>query len=145
MTNSVKYKSDGVFDAPLDKIWKYMESGEQDHAHTLLKNFKPVKQEGAVMVFDFEAKTPDGKFVPSQIKYTMAPPKGFDAEMLKGPLAGSKFTHVYTSQGAKTKVDVTGEFKVAGAPDDKSALKAVDEFFTLAFNEDNKNLQKFKA
>jgi ligand-binding SRPBCC domain-containing protein len=141
----VKYKSDGVFDASLDKIWKYMQSGEQDHAHSQLKNFKPVKQEGAVMVFDFDAKTPDGKWAASQVKYTMTPPKGFEAEMLKGPMAGSKFTHVYTAQGGKTKVEVEGEFKLQGVADEKVTLKAVDDFFTTAFTEDNKNLQKFKS
>ncbi len=61
------------------------------------------------------------------------------------PTAGSKFTHVYTPQGNKTKVEMEGDFKVQGVTDEKVALKAIDDYFTAAFHEDNKNLQKFKA
>lgn len=143
----VTYKSDGVFDAPADKVWKLL---TQEHTpekvtkiHTNILSVKNIENKGNVLVQDSTSKGPDGKPVTSRIRFTFNPPKGFNMEWLTGPLAGSKCTHAYTPQGAKTKVDLTGDFKIPGM-DDASTVKIVDQFMTDAFNADNAFIRTMK-
>ena len=140
----VKYRSDdGVFDAPVDKIWKFI-GGEGRHDHESLRNLKPVKEGDNIVVMSGESKNPDGTWSGFEIKMTMNPPKGFESETLSGPMKGSKYSHTYVPDGDKTKVILEGDFQIAGMTDEGQVKKAVDSYFNHVFEEDNKNLKEIK-
>lgn len=143
----VKYSSDGTFDAPLEKVWKLL---QEEHTpqritsvHKSIQKVKVLEDKGNVRVQESTQLGPDGKPFTQKLRFTYKPPQGFDMEWLSGPLAGSKCTHTYTPQGAKTRVVVAGEFKGAGM-DDTMTQKVVDEAMTTAFNEDSAALKKMK-
>ena len=138
----VHYRSDGIFDAPLEKIWKYMNSDE--HKHAAFKSFKLVSQSGNLATVAVEIYNPDGTTHNATITHTMNPPKGFETTISGGPLDEAKFSHSYTEMGSKTKVDLEGDFKPIPGMSESDHLKMLDNFFTTAFTEDNANLQKMK-
>ena len=140
----VYLKDEGVFDAPVDKIWRFLNDEKADHEHRAVKFSKVLEQSEKIMVVEMDAKSPDGKTTFKQTaKFTFNPPKGFDMEFLSGPMVGTKHTHTYTPMGNKTKVEVAGEFKVQGLDEQatkKAALALLEEFF----NEDNAALKNYK-
>lgn len=58
-------------------------------------------------------------------------------------MVGTRHTQEYTPMGDKTKVEVTGEFKIQGL-DDETTMKAALAFLDEVFNEDNSALKKYK-
>ena len=148
MGNTVKYKSeDGVFEAPLDTVWKYLNTPEDVHKHTAFKSFRPQGEpKGNVMTFKAEVFNPDGKTTHEEVyEMTMTPPKGFVTHIKAGPLSGGKFTHTYIADGNKTKVHLEGEFPTIPGMDEKQTHAALDQYFNTVFEEDNSNIKKFKA
>lgn len=141
----VQVKDEGVFDVPLEKIWRFMNDERPNtHTHRSIKFTKVVEQSGNHMLVEAEVTAPDGKtkFIETA-KFTFNPPKGFDMETLSGPMAGTKHTHTYTPMGNKTKVEVVGEFKIQGM-DDAATKKAALAFLEDVFNEDHSALKNYK-
>ena len=138
----VHVTDDGVFDAPLEKVWKYL-NDDKGHEHSAVKFTKVIEQSDKGMTVELEMKHPDGSSHMETWKMTMNPPKGHTTEVLSGPMKGSKNTHTYTPMGNKTKVTVEGEYYAQGM-DDAATKKAVLAMYEMVFNEDNTNLKNYK-
>jgi ligand-binding SRPBCC domain-containing protein len=142
----VTYKSDGIFDAPLDRIWKLLQEQHSPEqivkTHPVFQKVRNVEEKGNNLVREEVVKGPTGPYT-ERVRFTYNPPKGFDMEWLTGPLAGSRATHSYTSQGNKTRVDVSGDFKIQGL-DEKGTYKMINDFMNRVFDEDGVALRKLK-
>ena len=141
----VHIKDDGIFEEPLDKIWKYLNDPKAPHNHRLLKSQKVIEQKGNILVTENTMLNPDGKGTHTERwKLTFNAPKGFDTEYLTGPMAGSKSTQTYVPLGAsKVKAEVAGEYKIQGM-DDAGTKKAVLSFLEEVWKEDVNNLKQYK-
>ncbi len=126
-----------MFDASIDKIWRYLSS--EDHRHP---SFQNVTREvtGNVVVITSERKIM-GNLVKVKIKNTIYPPIGYVSEHLEGPTAGSRSFLYYTPMDDKTKVTVVGDFKIGGL-DEKATKDAVLAMMQVTFDEDNDNLKR---
>jgi len=138
----VHIKDDGVFDAPIEKIWRYI-NDDHAHSHSAVKVTGMRDQSEKGLTLDLEVKEPSGNKHTESWKIAMNPPKSMSTEVVAGPMKGTKHTHTYTPMGSKTKVEVEGEF-VAQGMDDATLRKAVLGMFEIVFNEDNANLKNFK-
>src|SRR5208337_846119 len=88
-----------VFDAPIDKIWKYLPS--DNHKHDSLKLISREMVNSSAVVITAERNIM-GKMVRTKIKNTLYPPFGFVQEHLEGPTTGSKAFVYYIPKGNKT-------------------------------------------
>ena len=138
----VRIEDEGVFDAPVDRIWKYM-NDQGNHRHGTIREMKPVDKKGNVTTFESTLIGPDKKTFKEKWRMTFNPPKGFETEVLEGPSKGSKFAHVYTPQGSKTHVKVSGDWKM-GNLDDATTKKNVLAYLDTVFKEDNAALKTYK-
>ena len=129
----------GVFDAPLDKVWKYLRS--DDHKHPSLKLISR-ELNGNVVVITAERNVM-GKMVTVQIKNTLYPPFGWVQEHIEGPTKGSKAFVYYIPKEGKTGVTVVGDFHVEGAGE-KQTIDAIMTQSQVVFDEDNENMKKMK-
>lgn len=141
----VHLKDEGsVFDAPIEVVWKYLQS-EQDHgpSHKGRRNFSRKELGPGAVELSWEQEI-DGKWVKSANRLTFLPPVGFSVEPLEGPLAGSKFINYYTPRGNKTEVTVVGEYtsKVIPAAQLEQAVLTNNE---KVFKEDTEGLRAFTA
>ncbi|HXQ92621.1 MAG TPA: SRPBCC family protein [Nitrososphaerales archaeon] len=141
-TEKIHYKSDGIFNVPVEKVWKYMPAA--DHQHSAFKTYNVVEQAGNQVTVKAEIYNKDRTTQTSTFKYTMSPPKQMNTTIIGGAMDGATFTHTYTPLGEKTRVDLEGDFKPIPGVNKEEQLKSIDAFFTTAFNEDNANLQKMK-
>jgi len=123
----VHIKDDGVFDAPIDRLWKYFNDNAA-HQHTSFQVTKVLEQKGNAMTIMAKTRNPSGGFDTEKYVMTVNQPKGFSLEYLSGAMKGSKHTHTYTPQGV-----AENELK-----------KGVLAYFAQAFEEDNANLKKYK-
>ena len=139
----VHIRDDGVFDAPIDRIWKYM-NDPNAHQHGSFQVTKVLEQKGNAMTAEARLKNADGTVNTEKIRMTMNPPKGFDFEYLSGALKGTKHTHTYTPQGDKTKVVVEGEYVVPKGMTENAVKKMALDYFAVVFAEDNAALRKYK-
>jgi len=137
----VHVTDEGVFDFPIEKIWRYL-NDEKGHKHSSLKMSRAIEQSEKGMTAEFEVKNPDGSWRKEMWKMTFNPPQGFTLEITSGPMKGTRHTHTYTPMGNKTKVLVEGEF-VAQGMDDATLKKAALTMFEQVFNEDAANLRNF--
>ena len=132
----VHYESEGMFDAPIEKVWKFMPS--EHHQHAAFKSVRMV-EDG----FETELLRGDGKTTSKALfKLKMNPPSGYETTVQGGPLDGASFRHMFTPMGQKTQVNVEGDFRPIAGMTEAVQLKILDDFFTTAFNEDNANMQK---
>ena len=132
-----------MFDAPIDKIWKYLDDAP-NHQHRSVKLGPVLEQKGNVIKMASQTLNPDGKsWRKETLLMTMNPPKGYTIETLDGPREGTKFTQTYTPQGGKSRVIVEGDFVNPGV-DEGTLRKGVLSFFEEVFNEDQASLRKFK-
>lgn len=138
----VHIRDDGVYDAPIDKLWKYWNDNAA-HNHTSFQVTKVLEQKGNAMTVMAKVRNPSGGMDTEKLLMTVNQPKGFSVEYLSGLMKGTKQTHTYTSQGSRTRVDVDGEF-VASGVDDATLRKGVLANFAQAFEEDSANLKKYK-
>jgi len=138
----VRIRDDGVFDAPIDKLWKYFNDNAA-HNHTSFQVTKVLEEKGKSQTVMAKIRNASGGFDTEKLLMTVNPPKGFSLEYLSGAMKGSKHTHTYTPQGSKTRVDVEGDFVSTGASDNE-VKKGVLAYFAQAFEEDNANLKKYK-
>lgn len=138
----VHVSDEGVFDEPLDKIWRFL-NDDKGHQHSMLKTSKVMEQSDKGMTAEVEVKNQDGTWRKETWSFSFNPPSGFGIEVKSGPMKGTKHKHTYTSMGPKTKVIVEGEF-VAQGMDDAALKKAALALFEQAFNEDVAHLKNFK-
>jgi ligand-binding SRPBCC domain-containing protein len=138
----VHLKDDGVFDAPVDKVWRFLQS-EEGHEHKSIKSSKVLERSQQGMTIEAERVNPDGSTRMETIKFTFDPPKGFTMEWLSGLMKGSKHKHTYTPMGNKTKVEVEGEYYAQGM-DDKAVRSVALAFLSEVFDEDTAQLKNFK-
>lgn len=138
----VHYKRDRIiiFDAPLEKVFRYMNTG--GHKHVAFKSHKLIDKSGNVVTIDAEIYNPDGTTYKTTITHTVNPPKGIETKMTGGAMDGAKFRHTYTPIDGRTKVDLEGDFPQFPGMSEADELKMIDGFFTMIFTEDNANLQK---
>lgn len=138
-------KDDGVFEAPLDKIWKYLNDETPGvHNHKMIRGMKTLTQEGNATTQELEFLNPDGKTTRKETwRFTFNPPHGFEMESLAGASKGTRYAHKYTSMGNRTKVEVEGEFYIQGM-DDASTRMAALGFLSEVFEEDSANLHRYK-
>jgi hypothetical protein len=138
----VHLKDEGVFDEPVDKIWRFLQANE-DHEHKSIKMSKVLEQNDKGMTVQAEMKGPDGAMRMETLKMTFNPPKGFTIETVTGVMKGTKHTHTYTAMGNKTKVEVEGDFYGEGM-DEKAIRAAALAMFAEVFEEDRAALKNFK-
>jgi hypothetical protein len=132
----------GVFDAPLDKIWRYLQTPPDIHNHPSNQNVEMEMQQDGSVHLSFDNEAPGGTKFRNKIKMAMMPPVGFTMEYIEGPLTGSKAMQFYNPMGNKTGVTIAGEFVSKMLPENQ--LKSIVQMnLDKAFNEDNSNLQKF--
>ncbi len=141
----VKVRDEGVFDASIDKIWKYLADGTPGiHNHRAIVGSKTVENRESESVFEWEMRNPDGKTTRKETwRMVLNPPTGFEMESLSGVSKGTKYTNRYTPMGAKTRIDVDGEFRMQGM-DEAATRKAALGFLAEVFDEDNAALKKYK-
>ena len=128
-----------VFDAPIEKVWKYLAS--EDHKHP---SFRYVGREisGNVATITSE-RILMGKPVKVKIRNTLYPPVGYVSEHLEGPTAGSRAFVYYIPKGEKTGITVVGDFVIAGL-DENATRDAILAQMQTTFDEDNANLRRMK-
>jgi hypothetical protein len=132
-----------VFDAPVDKVWKYVNEANTDqHSHTAMRNVQ-FSMDGEHPVLSFETEGPGGMKFQQKMKMTMVPPVGFLTEYIDGPLKGSKSMQFYHPMGDKTGVTVVGEFVSSMLPENQIHGVVMQQLET-AFNEDQANIKKFQ-
>ncbi|MGD0688572.1 MAG: hypothetical protein ABSA50_02275 [Candidatus Bathyarchaeia archaeon] len=128
------------FDAPIDKVWKYLPSDE--HRHNSMKLISREMASSNAVVITAERNFM-GKTVRTKIKNTLYPPFGFVQEHLEGPTAGSRAFVYYIPKGNKTGITVVGEFVISGV-DEKGTRDAAMAQLQVSFDEDNANLKNTK-
>jgi len=131
-----------VFDAPVDKIWRFMQTPGDHHRHASMIN-RSFEMEGNSTILSFDAETLGGTKTRVKIKSTPLVPVGRMLEYIEGPLAGSKVMSYYVPMGDKTGVTIVGEYVSRSIPENqlKSTVMAQLE---KSFYEDNENLKNFK-
>ena len=139
---AVHIRDDGVFDAPIEKLWKYLNDAPS-HQHGAFRVTKVLEQKGNVLTIMADIEGPKG-FANEKMVMTMNPPKGFDLEYLTGGMKGTKFAHTYTPQGEKTRVVVEGDFVNPPGVSDANVRRAQLAYFEKVFREDNAALKKYK-
>lgn len=123
------------FEAPIDFVWKYIFGGEgHDSSHKTTRNptFKKVSD---ITIEYGSERLLRGKWAPDRLRITMVEPISVATEWLEGALAGSKFVYVYSPHGAKTRIDVYGEFTSKSLPPEEVEA-AAREFLESEFNAD---------
>ena len=141
----VHIKDEGSqFDAPLDVVWKYVQS-DIDHgeAHKGRRNFQRKMITPNTVELSWEQET-EGNWVKTANRLTFLPPLGFAVEPLEGPLAGSKFVNFYTPKGNKTEVTVVGEWVSKTIPP-AMLEKAVWANLEKVFHEDSAGIKQFAS
>jgi len=129
-----------VFDAPIDRIWKYLPSDEHRHSSLKLISREMVNSNTVVITAE---RSIMGKTVRTKIKNTLYPPFGFVQEHLEGPTAGSRAFVYYVPKGNKTGITIVGDFVLSGM-DEKTTRDVVMAQLQVTFDEDNVNLKNTK-
>ncbi|HZY91869.1 MAG TPA: hypothetical protein VFG07_03720 [Thermoplasmata archaeon] len=132
------------FDAPIEIVWKFIQSPD-DHgrSHTNRRNLQGEMDGPNGMKTSWEQNV-QGNWVNVSNKVTMYPPVAMVIESQEGPLVGSKFLFYYTPKGAKTGIDVVGDFHSKMIPPaqlEQMVLASLEE----AFNEDSAAIRKMAS
>ena len=130
------------FDAPLEVVWKYLQSPEaHGNAHQGSRNraMKPLTDSSFVVSWE---QNMNGNWVKVANRITVFPPLGMVAEAIEGPMKGSTMFTVYTPHGHQTEVSIHAEMQVAGVP--PAQLEAmVRGVWDNAYNEDSAGIKAF--
>ena len=130
------------FDAPLETVWKYLQAPDaHGRAHTASRNrqMKPLTETSVLVSWE---QNMNGNWVKVANRITFFPPLGVAAEMVEGPLAGSKMLTVYTPHGPKTEVSVFGDMQSSAVP--AAQLEPmVRATWERVFNEDSAGIREF--
>jgi hypothetical protein len=127
-----------VFDAPVDKVWKYLSSDQHKHG-----GMKMISREvnGNAITLTSE-RIFMGRNVQTKVRNTLYPPIGFVQEVLEGPLEGSRAFILYLPKGDKTGISVVGDYKLRGVEGEQATREAVLASSLVSFDEDNANIKK---
>jgi hypothetical protein len=129
------------FDAPVEKIWRFMSTPGDHHKHASMTNRK-IERDGNKAVLSFEAEGPGGVKTLVKIKSTSFVPVGRMMEYLEGPLAGSKVVSYYIPKGQKTGVTIVGEYVSKVIPEGQIKMVVMNQL-EQSFKEDTENLKNF--
>ena len=139
----VHVSDDGVFDAPLEKVWKYL-NDDTGHEHSAMKFTKVLEQSDKGMTVELEVKHPDGSSHMETWKMTMNPPKGHSTEVLSRTNERlQKHTHIHP-HGKQNQSHTLKENSTRKAWMTTATKKAVLAMYEMVFNEDNTNLKNYK-
>ncbi len=133
---------EGVFDAPIDRIWKYVQDMES-HNHSAILSSRVLEQRENLMKVRQEVRLPSGSKEEQIVQFTMNPPFGFQEETLEGSTKGTKHAHTYVPMGDRTKVIVAGDFHTRGL-DEAATAKATLGFLAALFEEDSAALKQYR-
>jgi hypothetical protein len=141
----VYVKDEGAeLEAPIAAVWKFLQSGEAHaRAHRSMRNRQAKPAGENVMVATLERNW-KGTWVKVTNRLTLFPPLGMAVEVLEGPFAGSRSFTVYTPRGARTGIDVYGEFTSAQIPPAQIEAEA-RAWLTESFDEDAPAVKAFAA
>jgi hypothetical protein len=128
-----------VFDASLDKIWKYLQSQEHHHDSIKVLNREIV---GNSVILTSE-RTVMGKTATVKVKNTLYPPFGMVQEYLEGSIQGSRAFAYYVPKGDKTGITIVGDYVMSGVSD-QQIREAVGTQAQKSFDEDIANLRAMK-
>ena len=84
-----------VFDAPIDVLWKYIQSPAHGQAHRSIRN-RQTQPAGENTQLASMERNVGGSWLKVVNRLTILPPLGIAFEALEGPFAGSKFVYIYT-------------------------------------------------
>jgi heme-degrading monooxygenase HmoA len=145
VTKTVHYKKDGIatFDAPADKLFRYMSAG--NHPHAAFKSHRLVGVAGNLVTVAAEVYNPDGSTFQTTIEHRLDPPSGLETTMTGGPFDGARFAHSYTPLGDRTRVDLEGDFPALPGMSEAEELAMIDGFLSTAFAEDTETLRTWAA
>jgi hypothetical protein len=134
--------SGSAFDAPLEVVWKYLQSAA-DHgpSHKGRRNVQQKALGNDTIERTWEQDI-NGEWVRMGNRITTYAPVGYAVESIDGPWAGSKWITYYTPKGERTEVAVVGEWVSKSVPADqiRTAVMANLERF---FEEDTAGLRAF--
>jgi hypothetical protein len=131
------------FDAPIDMVWKYIQSQEHGRAHRSIRDRKTQPLAENTVLASMERNV-GGKWVKVVNRLTMLPPLALAFEAIEGPFAGSKFVYLYTPLGRKTGIGVYGEYaspEILAAQLERAVRASLDE----GFNEDAPAIRAFAS
>jgi hypothetical protein len=128
-----------VFDAPIEKIWKYLQS--LDHKHPSIKTLNREMSSNSVILTS--ERNIQGKTVVVKVRNTLYQPFGIVQEYLEGPMKGSRAFLYYTPKGDRTGVTIVGDYIMSGV-DDETIRNVVGVQAQTVFDEDNINLKQMK-
>ncbi|MGD0250559.1 MAG: hypothetical protein ABSB97_06720, partial [Thermoplasmata archaeon] len=130
------------FDAPLDVVWKYLQSPEAHgtaHKNSRNRSMKPLTETSFVVSWE---QNMNGTWVKVANRITVFPPLGMMAEAIEGPLTGSKMFTAYTPHGPKTEVSICADMQASGLPP-AQLEPMVRGAWEMAFNEDSVGIREF--
>ena len=130
------------FDAPLDVVWKYLQSPEaHGGAHKGSRNraMKPLTDTSFVVSWE---QNMGGNWVKVANRITVFPPLGMVAEAIEGPMTGTKMFTVYTPHGSKTEVSVFADAQSSAVPP-AQLEPMIRGAWEMAFNEDAEGIREF--
>lgn len=124
------------FDAPIATVWKFIVS-DIDHgtSHSTRRNVHGEPDGKDSMRVSWEQNV-QGHWVKVSNRVTNFPPVAVLVHSTEGPLAGSKFLMYYADRGARTAVNVVGDFHSSTIPPNQLEA-AVLASLAEAFDEDS--------
>ncbi len=123
------------FDAPIDVVWKYLTEGSaHDRVHRSTRNgrFEPLTHSSFTYAAEREV---DGAWQAEAMRITVLEPVAIATVFLEGPFAGSKMVYVYKPRGARTGIDVYGDFTSASLAPERLE-RAIRSMLDTEFRED---------
>jgi hypothetical protein len=140
------YSDDGVFDAPVNKVWKLIDahSDPNNKIHAALVGSKGGPQPDGSVKLEMTIRGPDGKTHTQQWRLLHNRPHSQTVEFVDGPFRGSWQTTAYIPEGNRTRCITVAEWKVQGVADSAATLKMANEFFDNGFEEDQRFLKTLK-
>lgn len=141
----VKYYDDaGVYDAPVDKVWKVLEAHTDENLpkmHPSIHSARTLSEKEGTSEREVEYEVSDGKTEKARLRMTVKPPYSMGIDYLSGSMEGSWVVNTYVPEGDKTRVICTGDFHIRGT-DDETALEMGREMIDSRFEEDLKYLHE---
>ena len=124
----------GVFDAPLEVVWRFVGSGShhgEAHQHRRMRRRRLPGNAGR---YSWEQEF-EGRTERFGMRWQSYYPVGIAYDVVEGPFEGSRFFLYYRPRGRRTAVTVAGEF-VSPTLRGRSLRSAVAKFFAVEFAQD---------
>ncbi|MER5176072.1 MAG: hypothetical protein ABJB76_00815 [Candidatus Nitrosocosmicus sp.] len=138
----------GIFDAPIDKVWKLAQAHFTDGSkiHPSAKNVVTEMLNEQTFTNNWDEEI-NGQIVMIKVKGTIFYPVGVAFEMIEGPFAGSMYFIYYVPRDDNnTNVVVVGEFRSISIDptvgDEERLRSIVLSMFEKVFDEDCAYLKK---